>query len=178
MMDLDAELVAEARRGSAQAFDRLVGKHQQAVRGFLRRVCGDWSDADDLAQDTFVAAWAGLARFKGGCSVRSWLCAIAYRKALSYRRSQGRGAARDGTYVQLDADRPPAPGADDCLALAQALAALPVEQRAAVSLCLAADFSHAEAAEALGMPLGTIKSHVARGRAKLFESLGGDHEQS
>jgi len=178
-MDLDAELVAQARRGSAQAFDRLVGKHQQAVRGFLRRVCGDWSDADDLAQDTFVAAWAGLGRFKGDASVRSWLCAIAYRKALSYRRSAGRGAARDGVFVQLQQiSRPEGADADDCLALADALKGLPIEQRAAVSLCLAADFSHAEAAEALGMPLGTIKSHVARGRARLLEALGDGHDRS
>jgi len=50
---------------------------------------------------------------------------------------------------------------------------LPAEQRAAVALCLAADFSHSEAAEALGLPLGTIKSHVQRGRAKLLDALGG-----
>jgi RNA polymerase sigma factor (sigma-70 family) len=178
-MDLDAELVAQARRGSAQAFDRLVGKHQQAVRSFLRRVCGDWSDADDLAQDTFVAAWAGLGRFKGGSSVRAWLCAIAYRKALSHRRSSVRGAVRDGAFVALEAAaRSPGADADDCLALADALKALPIEQRAAVSLCLAADFSHSEAAEALGMPVGTIKSHVARGRTKLLEALGDDHDRS
>jgi RNA polymerase sigma factor (sigma-70 family) len=177
-MDLDAELVAQARRGSAQAFDRLVAKHQQAVRGFLRRVCGDWTDADDLAQDTFVAAWAGLGRFKGGSSVRSWLCAIAYRKALSHRRSSARGAARDGAFAEINAFRSPGAGADDCLALADALKGLPMEQRAAVSLCLAADFSHSEAAEALGMPVGTVKSHVARGRVKLLQALGDDHDRS
>ena len=177
-MDLDAELVAQARRGSAQAFERLVSKHQQAVRGFLRRVCGDWSDADDLAQDTFVAAWAGIERFKGQASVRSWLCAIAYRKALSHRRSRGRGAARDGAFAAMDAAAGPAPDADACLALAQALAALSIEQRAAVSLCLAADFSHAEAAEALGLPIGTVKSHVSRGREKLLQTLGGRDDPS
>jgi RNA polymerase sigma factor (sigma-70 family) len=177
-MDLDADLVAQARRGSAQAFDRLVARHQQAVRSFLRRVCGDWSDADDLAQDTFVAAWAGLGRFKGSSSVRSWLCAIAYRKALSYRRSASRTAARDGTFAQLEAVRSPGVDADDCLALADALKGLPIDQRAAVSLCLAADFSHSEAAQALGMPVGTVKSHVARGRVRLLEALGDDHDRS
>ena len=50
---------------------------------------------------------------------------------------------------------------------------LPEEQRAAVALCLAGDFSHAEAAESLGLPLGTVKSHVARGRVKLLEMIGG-----
>jgi RNA polymerase sigma-70 factor (ECF subfamily) len=52
------------------------------------------------------------------------------------------------------------------------LAALPSEQRAAVALCLAAEFSHAEAAQALDLPLGTVKSHVSRGRAKLLELMG------
>ena len=177
LIDLDTVLVTEARRGSSQAFDRLVAKHQQAVRGFLRRVTGSWSDADDLAQDTFVAAWAGLGAYKGASSVRSWLCAIAWRKALSHRRSRGRSAARDGVWL-ADGEGPSAPEAEDLIALAKALASLPIEQRAAVSLCLAAEFSHSEAAEALGLPLGTIKSHVTRGRAKLLEVLGDGDDQS
>jgi RNA polymerase sigma factor (sigma-70 family) len=177
LIDLDTVLVDEARRGSSQAFDRLVAKHQQAVRGFLRRVTGDWADADDLAQDTFVAAWAGLGAYKGASSVRSWLCAIAWRKALSHNRSRGRGAARDGAWLE-GVETTAAPDAEDVIALARALASLPIEQRAAVSLCLAAEFSHSEAAEALGLPLGTIKSHVTRGRAKLLEVLGDGDDQS
>ncbi len=171
LVDLDTALVDEARRGSSVAFERLVAKHQQAVRSFLRRVTGTWSDADDLAQDTFVAAWAGLGAYRGRSSVRAWLCAIAWRKAVSHQRSRGRNAARDAAWLN---ERPGAAGADaeDRLALATALAGLPLEQRAAVSLCLAAEFSHAEAAEALGLPLGTIKSHVTRGRAKLLQVLG------
>jgi len=172
MGDLDAELVEAARRGSNQAFERLVGRHQQAVRGFLRRTCGDWADADDLAQDTFVAAWTALGRYKGEASVRSWLCGIAWRKALSHRRSRGRGASRDRAFAEADDGLAEAPGEEERMDLAHALAALPMEQRAAVSLCLAADFSHAEAAHALDLPLGTLKSHVTRGRAKLLEALG------
>jgi RNA polymerase sigma factor (sigma-70 family) len=61
---------------------------------------------------------------------------------------------------------------EDRLALERAMAGLPAEQRACVALCLAAEFSHAEAAEALGMPLGTVKSHVSRGRARLLQALG------
>jgi RNA polymerase sigma-70 factor (ECF subfamily) len=55
---------------------------------------------------------------------------------------------------------------------------LPADQRACVALCLAADFSHAEAAEALGLPLGTVKSHVTRGRERLLHALGGPDERS
>jgi len=62
--------------------------------------------------------------------------------------------------------------AEDRLALEKAMAELPADQRACVALCLAADFSHAEAAEALDLPLGTVKSHVTRGRARLLTALG------
>ena len=57
------------------------------------------------------------------------------------------------------------------MALETAMADLPAEQRACVALCLAADFSHAEASEALGLPLGTVKSHISRGRARLLQAL-------
>jgi len=62
---------------------------------------------------------------------------------------------------------------DERLSLEAAMSDLPPDQRACVALCLAADFSHAEAAEALGLPLGTVKSNVTRGRARLLEALGG-----
>jgi len=177
--DLDAELVEAARRGSDAAFERIVARHQKAVRGFLRRLGGDASDADDLAQETFVAAWRELERFRGQSSVRSWLCGIAYRKRLTLRRARRRADVRDAMFAETAGQGGGEAG--DRLDLARAMAALPIDQRAAVSLCLAADFSHAEAAAALNLPLGTVKSHVARGRAKLLQALspeGGEHDRS
>lgn len=169
----DAALVDAAKGGSQPAFARLVAMHQQAVRGFLRRVCGDHADADDLAQETFLAAWQTLARFEGASSFRTWLCGIAYRKCLSGIRARNRAMSRDAAFLETS-EAPPAPSGDDRLDLAAALAGLPLEQRAAVALCLAAGFSHSEASEALGLPLGTVKSHVMRGKAKLLEALGDD----
>jgi len=168
---LDEALVAAAQGGSAEAFSRLVERHQQALRAFLRRACGDWAQADDLAQETFLAAWSRIGRLKAGASVRAWLCGIGYNKHLTAVRSAGRERARGATY---EAGREPAAGAphEDRLALEKAMAGLPADQRACVALCLAADFSHAEAAEALDMPLGTVKSHVSRGRARLMQALG------
>ena len=169
--DIDTRLVEAARRGSDAAFARIVARHQQAVRAFLRRLGGDAADADDLAQDAFVAAWRELDRFRGQSSVRSWLCGIAYRKRLSQRRSQQRAGARDAAFAECEPQGEGTSDAGDRLDLARAMAELPIDQRAAVSLCLAADFSHAEAAAALNLPLGTVKSHVTRGRAKLLEVL-------
>ena len=169
---LDEALVAAAKDGSTDAFSRLVERHQQAVRAFLRRTCGDWALADDLAQETFLAAWSRIGRLQAGATVRAWLCGIGYNKHLTALRGAARSRAREASW---EAEKPPAPAgmAEDRLALEAAMADLPPDQRACVALCLAADFSHAEAADALGLPLGTVKSHVSRGRVRLLQALGG-----
>lgn len=173
--DIDEELVAAAKAGSTSAFARLVERHQQALRAFLRRTCGDWAQTDDLAQEAFLEAWSKIGRLQSGASVRAWLCGIGYNKHLTALRSRGRDRARDAAY---EAEKPPSSGAmtDERLTLEAALSELPADQRACVALCLAADFSHAEAAEALALPLGTVKSHVTRGRARLLEVLGGSND--
>ena len=169
--DLDRALVAQARTGSSTAFAGLVARHQQPLRAFLRRTCGDWAMADDLAQETFLTAWERIGRLREDQSVRAWLCGIGYNKHLGLVRGTSRRGARDSRY---QAERPPPAGAmsDERLMLERAMQVLTPEQRACVALCLAADFSHAEAAEALGLPLGTVKSHVTRGRARLAAALG------
>ncbi len=177
-VSLDADLVEAARGGSSRAYERLVSRHQQAVRGFLRRICGDWQDADDLAQETFVAGWSALGRYDGRSALRTWLCAIAYRKALSHQRARRRSLARDAAYADGRAEAADDASPGEHVRLRRAMAALSVEQRAVVSLCLAADFSHAEAAEVMNLPLGTVKSHLVRGRAKLLDVLGGGDERT
>jgi RNA polymerase sigma factor (sigma-70 family) len=168
----DAELAAAARRGAPGAFREIVARHQQAVRSFLRRVLDNPADADDLAQETFLAAWTSLWRYRGGASLRSWLCAIAWKKRLTHDRGRRRAARREAVETPLEAC-PAHP--DHRLDLAAALRRLPDDQRAAVALCLGGGFSHAEAAQALSIPLGTLKSHVERGRAKLAIALGDSH---
>ncbi len=143
----DCDLAAAARRGSPGAFREIVARHQQAVRNFLRRTLDDPADADDLAQETFLAAWASLGRFRGQASLRSWLCAIAWKKRLTFARSRRRAANREAA---LDGPAPAGPSPDQALDLRAALRRLPEAQRAAVALCLGGGFSHAEAAEVLG----------------------------
>lgn len=172
----EEDLVEAARRGSAEAFSRLVERHQQAVRAFLRRACRDWALADDLAQETFLAAWSRLDRLPAAASVRAWLCGIAYNKCLTALRSDRRARQRDGDY-QKAASIAQAAAPEDRMALERAMAELPIEQRACVALCLAGEFSHAEAADALNLPLGTVKSHVTRGRARLLLALGVSDDQ-
>ena len=178
MTDADGEpaLVAQAQAGSADAFGRLVHIHQQGLRSFLRRLSP--ADADDLAQETFVFAWEHIARFDPGPdfgrAFRPWLFGIAWRKVREGRRGWLRRLTRQGRAVEgASTSFQPDPGLG--LDLAKALEPLPAEQKAALLLCLAAEFTHAEAASALGLPLGTVKSHVARGREKLVAALGADH---
>jgi len=170
-MDDDAALLTAVSKGSEHAFNRLVDRHQQAVRIFLRGLTTR-DDADDIAQDVFLTVWSRADRYRGEANVRSWLCSIAWRKAKDSHRRVFRRRQREATYTETMAGSGSAGApADERLALEQAMLSLSLNERAAVLLCLACDFSHAEAAEALGMPLGTIKSHVARGRERLRQAL-------
>lgn len=167
----EARLIAAARRGESRAFASLVDANQQAMRGFFRRFTGDGLDGDDIAQEAFVTAWARLDRFQGKSSFRSWVIGIGYRIARDTRRANVRAGMRDRTWLESQDSESDAP-LEDKLALADAMAELPDDQRAAVALCLGEGFSHGEAAEILSMPLGTVKSHVTRGRARLLVALG------
>ncbi|MGN6208293.1 RNA polymerase sigma factor [Asticcacaulis sp.] len=168
---MDDPLIRRAREGSSDAFSRLVAEHQQAVRAFVRRLCALPDDADDLAQEAFVTAWANLHKLKDGVSFRTFVCSIAYRKALNDRRRFNRSGNRDTEWFGLQ-EQSSASTINAKLSVQTALASLPLDQRAAISLCVAADYSHAEAADILGLPLGTIKSHILKGRAKLNALLG------
>ncbi len=172
-MDISVQtaLVQRARNGSDEAFSRLVSDTQQAVRGFLRRLAVHPADADDLAQEAFVTAWHHLGKLRDGASFRTFVCGIAYRKALNDRKRHGRAAVRDTAWHDLT-PQTVTPSADERLSVQAALQTLPIDVRAAVSLCVAGDYSHSEAAEILGLPLGTIKSHIQKGRDQLNVLLG------
>ena len=170
MGEEDAALLVAVCEGSERAFNRLVDRHQQAVRVFLRRVVGR-NDADDVAQETFLAVWKQARSFRGDANVRAWLFGIAWRKAKDTQRTWFRRRRRAAVWHEAADDRDEFSG-DIGHTLERALASLSMDQRAAVTLCLAYEFTHSEVAEALHMPLGTVKSHVTRGRDRLRELLG------
>src|SRR5215831_12651056 len=134
-MDLDDEnLLSAVRDGSEHAFNTLIDRHQQAVRTFLRGLTANYSDADDIAQETFLAAWTQASSFRGQGSVRSWLFSIAWRKAKGSHRRWFRAARRDTAYHESSfGDEAAGASAEDRLAVRQALLALPMDQRAAVT---------------------------------------------
>jgi RNA polymerase sigma factor (sigma-70 family) len=149
-----------------------VRRNQSLVRGFLRRMTGNAALADDLAQETFLAAWRRIGSYEGKGAFRGWLCRIAYTQFLQNRRSAKARAARDVAYMaDADLTQDDQAAADARLDLDRLLAPLSPEQRAAMALCYGEGMSHAEAADALGLPLGTVKSHVLRGRERVMKSL-------
>lgn len=168
---MDAPLVRAARGGSQAAFARLVALHEKPLRGFLRK--SGWMDADDIAQEAFVAAWTSLGRLRADDGFRAWLYGIAWRKALDHRRTTSRSARRDEDWRGQEVQEAAASiDAEDRLALEAALKTLPEDQRACVALCLGQGWSHAEVSQVLDLPLGTVKSHVTRGRERLLAVLG------
>ena len=173
----EAQLIAPARSGDMRAFGRLVDAHQVAVRSFLRRLMRRAGDAEDIAQEAFVRAYETLSRFDGRSRFRTFMCGIAYRVWRDQNRSWLRALRRDTHYSQSAS---PSDGSNPDLriALHQAMATLPEAQRAAVALCLGAEFTHDEAAAALQLPVGTVKSHIARGRARLRRVLGEGDEHT
>ena len=176
MSDLDAALVERAQKGSSHAFDQLVRRHQAAVRAFLCRTTHNASLADDLAQDTFLKAWKALRHWRGGASTsgsfRGWLFAIAVNVAHDHRRAYARAQKRDTDWLEhQDQVATREAGLVASLDLDRVLKALSPEQGMVLALCYGAGLSHGEAAQALKMPLGTVKSHALRGRERALELL-------
>jgi RNA polymerase sigma factor (sigma-70 family) len=172
---VDAALVERAvRDADARIFGILVRRHQGTIRAQLRRLLvHDPSLADDLAQETFVLAWRKLEQFRGDSRFATWLHCIAHSCFLQHVRRRGEPlppAAEwepDERAGQGVATAPPELGLD----LEGALQRLSTDQRAALLYCVQLGFSHEEAAQVLNMPLGTVKTHVARGKARLRELL-------
>lgn len=166
-------LVARASRGDGSAFAALVRAHQSRVRGFLLRLTGgDHALADDLAQETFIEAFRKLGQYRGEGSLGGWLSRIAYTRFLMERR----------TRKETPSEAEPEDGEEKETAgmarldLERAMAHLMPEERAALTLCYALGHSNEEAASILSLPLGTVKSHILRGRAKLQRLLEGWRE--
>jgi len=169
MTPSDAELIALVIAGKDQrAFGALVARYQSPVRAVLMRLCRNAALADDLSQETFLKAYNKISAYSGSGSFKAWLCRIAYNEFLmSARKRKAADKALERLQAQPteDSETPGAPGAR--VDLDRALSELGEEERICVVLCYASGLSHSDAAEVTGLPLGTVKSHVNRGRAKL-----------
>jgi RNA polymerase sigma factor (sigma-70 family) len=176
----DPELIARALVSDDHAaFGELVRRHQSAVRHFLRHLSGgDAALADDLAQETFVQAWHGLSRFGGQSSFSTWLLGIAHNHWRNARRKQRTIPVEPEHLGDLEPVPSSAPLSDLKHDLGHALRSLAPEEQAALHLCYQQGLSHREIAEVLAWPLGTVKTHLNRGRDKLRPLLASWNPQT
>ncbi len=170
----DAELIlAILERDDRRAFASLVDRHQSRVRTVLRRLTrGDHALADDLAQETFVLAWKNLRAFRFEARFSTWLYRVAFNAWQSDARKRREVLFDDAGHPAADpAAASPEVDVAGRMDLERAMAALSEGERAAITACYYGDLSHDEAARLLGIPLGTVKTHILRAKEKLRARL-------
>jgi RNA polymerase sigma-70 factor (ECF subfamily) len=170
----DEDLMARARAGDGEAFGEFVRRHTASVHRWMARAVGE-QDADDLTQEVFLKAYRGLERFRGDAPARAWLAAIAdnavknrYRALGRFRRifSPADPAAREDAAETRDPEENAHSG-ESRRFVAEALKRIPAEFRMPVVLRDLEEWSYEEIALSLSLPIGTVKSRIARGRGQL-----------
>ncbi len=161
--DEDLALSRRAAAGDSAAFAALVEKYERPLRAFLSRM-GAAEIADDIAQDAFLKAWRSAGQYDGRARYSTWLTSIAWRCRLDELRRRPRVEPNLQTGEAEDSN--PAEVSD-------MLSRLSEKERASLILCDGHGWTHEEAAELLGLPLGTLKSTVARAKSKCREMWSG-----
>ena len=160
-------LLADDRR----AFEQLMRRHHGMVRAQLRRLAnGDHGRADDLAQETFLLAWRKLHQFRGDARFSTWLYRVAYTCFLQAQRKKSvpsAGSSDGDTPGAAAAHAPVTDTLDLRLDVERAMRRLSPAEQIVLLHCVQLGLSHSDAAYVLAMPLGTVKSHAARGKEKL-----------
>ena len=170
----DRALLAAAAQGDGDAFGRLVTRHRHRLWSVAVRTLSDREEAADALQDALLAAYRGAGTFRGDARVTTWLHRVVVNACLD---RASRSHARPTAPMPEGGLEPAAPGdaladRDTAVTLHAALAALPLEQRAALVLVDLHGLPVEEAARVLGVPTGTVKSRCSRGRARLAVALG------
>ena len=169
----DAVLVAQAQAGDPSAFRVLVERHQDHAYGLALRMLRRPEDARDVAQESFVRAWLSIGSFRGDAAFGTWLHRIVMRRALDrsdmLRRRGKRETGLDEAGELAAAGEEPA-ARERARRLETHLSRLTDAQRAVVTLFYWEGCSVEEVAHTLGMPAGTVKTHLSRARATLRES--------
>ena len=181
----DDALVAASQRGDQAAFGEIVRRYQRAVHRLAWSLTRNASDADDLAQETFVRAWGAIGRFERGQPLYPWLARIVTNQAFSLFRHRRR---RPETSIEPLVEAGRQWGVDDDPAdhsersardvrLRECFAELADEHQAVLALRAVQELSYDEIARALSIPSGTVMSRLSRARAELKRRLaerGGD----
>jgi RNA polymerase sigma-70 factor (ECF subfamily) len=171
--EVAAGVLARARAGDQQAFTELVRHYDGRLRALAFRLLGDRAAMDDALQEAYVKAFRALPGFREDAGLGTWLYQITYRACVDLQRREGRHEASslDETGTAPASPSDPAATATARTDLSRALAALPLDQRAAVLLVDAEGLDYDAAAAVLGVAPGTIASRLSRGRTALRAAL-------
>lgn len=182
--ELDLELVRRVQRGESAAFDVLVRKYQHRIIALIGRYIADWSECQDVAQDTFVRAYRAIGSFRGDAQFYTWLHRIAVNTAKNQLAAHNRRPPTDdieigdaeqydsGTRLR-DTDTPERELMRQELeqTVMKAVSALPEELRSAITLREVDGLSYEEIAQKMGCPIGTVRSRIFRAREAIDTEL-------
>jgi RNA polymerase sigma-70 factor (ECF subfamily) len=180
----ERQIVAAARGGDHRAFEALVLKYQDRIYRLIQRLVSGSDVVDDLAQEVFIRAYRSIGDFKGESSLYTWLYKIALNLCRNHYRTRGRRPAHeeldeaDGATGLAAAEGTPEDEAfrrEFWEHLRRGLEELPAEQREAVVFCDLEGMSYEEMADVMGVPIGTVRSRIFRGRRALQGRLAAFH---
>ena len=182
--ELDLELVRRAQRGDSAAFDLLVRKYQHRITGLIGRYIADWSECQDVAQETFMRAYRALGNFRGDAQFYTWLHRIAVNTAKNHLVAHNRRPPTDdidaGDAEQYDlgirlrdTDTPEREAMREELerTVMKAVDGLPEELRVAITLREVDGLSYEEIAQKMDCPIGTVRSRIFRAREAIDVEL-------
>ena len=171
----DAELIARVVEGDREAFDEIMRRHEDRVFSVCLRIMADRDKALDSTQETFLTVFRKASQFKGNAALGTWI----YRIAVNTCYDQLRKAKRRKADPLPDFVDPTDPSAEEAVEsaalrseLRAALDELPQDFRAAIVLSDIEGMSLPEVAAVLGVPVGTVKSRIFRGRRQMAQRLG------
>jgi RNA polymerase sigma-70 factor (ECF subfamily) len=171
----DEELLAAHLQGDRTAFGALMTRHERRIYGLCFRMLGNREDAEDATQEAFIGALRRAGSFRGEAAFSTWLYRIAVNAATDLARRRGRSRTipleTDEGHRDVAATGDPSAGLATSLTVQAALRAVPEDFRIALILCDLYGFGNAQTAEILGVPVGTVKSRVFRGRLALGRQL-------
>ncbi|HVL39713.1 MAG TPA: sigma-70 family RNA polymerase sigma factor [Fimbriimonadaceae bacterium] len=179
----EAALVERCRRQDMEAFGKIVDAYQNRVFGFVRRMVGDPDESADIAQEVFIRAFQSFRRFDGRSSLRTWLFRIAYNLCVDRARRAGRTATEIRLDARIEDDEPLeisdtrwspeglALDAELAQAVEEAVASMSEKLRSVLLLHDREDMQYEEIAQALDLPIGTVKSRLFLARAHLQKAL-------
>ena len=178
----ERELIARLQKRDEAAFEELIRQYEKKVYTLCFRMCGNSEDAEEAAQDSFLALWRGIDRFRQESSLSTWIYRLASNACIDLlrrRKKQGSSLSLDDEELFLDAVDP-APHPQDAVEhreaqklLQEGLSALPEEYRKVLILREIEGLSYTEIAESASLELGTVKSRISRGRVLLRNFLSG-----